>query len=522
MAFEGRIGSPRTKTNFADPLFLVMGASLSAAILWLYWPVLVNLFTFLYSKPDYSHALILPLVSGYIIYLIWPQLRHLPLRPTWFGLALMIIGLALYLVCLLRLGESKFLVHSSFLVLLIGILLLIFGWKFVWRLKFPLFLLALTFPPPSVFSYRLSFHLQIISSRFAGELLQLLGYAVNRQGNVIELAHAQVQVVAACSGLGNLLTLLSLGCIFCYFYQRRAWKVAILLAFLLPTAVMANAFRVTAMAIFPALTAGFWHGFSSWLTFLLSFGFLMLINRILNLFEPPNPQDRAALPSQGTENHPGPEGKPPLTRYLAAALVVVLLGVGVLRHSLVFAAVPLRRSFQQFPLQLGPWQGRHQPIDPEMSKATGSDAHLSMEYQNSEGKQAALWIAYYEKESYDAFRHTPRYCMTGNGWDILKEEIREIAPGCPVVSMVMQSLGDRVLVFYWHLWHGQWVTENDFSEPYLIWDSLYRHRTDGAMIRLITPISGDQQEAAEILTEFARLLLPVLPEFIAYQPPPDR
>jgi EpsI family protein len=365
--------------------------------------------------------------------------------------------------------------------------------------------------------------LQILSSQLAANFLELLGYAVNRQGNVIDLGHAQVQVVAACSGLRYILALFALGCIFCYFYQRRIWKVAILLAALAPTAIVANAVRVTGMGIFPELQTGFWHGFSGWLIFLVSFGLLMLLNRILNLIEAPQPQDLAIFPSPGTENNQVRNLKPPLTRYLIAALVVVFIGIGVIRHSLVLAAIPLRQSFQQFPLHLGPWQGQHVPVDPEMIQATWSDAHLNVEYQTSAGQEVSLWIAYYEKdESSGGFMHKPSGCLKGAGWELLEQGVREISPGYPVDYLVMQSLGDRILVFSWQLWHGQWLTEKKLTKPYLFWDSLARRRNDGAMISLTTPITGDLEKATEVLTEFARLLLPILPKFISYHQPQNR
>ncbi len=42
------------------------------------------------------------------------------------------------------------------------------------------------------------------------------------------------------------------------------------------------------------------------------------------------------------------------------------------------------------------------------------------------------------------------------------------------------------------------------------------------MISLTTPITGDLEKAIEVLTEFARLLLPILPKFISYHQPQNR
>jgi hypothetical protein len=51
---------------------------------------------------------------------------------------------------------------------------------------------------------------------------------------------------------------------------------------------------------------------------------------------------------------------------------------------------------------------------------------------------------------------------------------------------------------------------------YLFWDSLTKHRSDGALVRLITPIMAqDSEEAAERrLREFASLVSTELPRYV--------
>ena len=95
--------------------------------------------------------------------------------------------------------------------------------------------------------------LQLISSSLATALLQMVGIPAFCQGNVIDLGVRQMQVVEACSGLRYILSLFALGVIFCYFFQRRLWKIILLLIALIPAAIVANAFRVMGMGIFPAL-----------------------------------------------------------------------------------------------------------------------------------------------------------------------------------------------------------------------------------------------------------------------------
>ena len=182
--------------------------------------------TKLLENEDFSYGLLLPLVSGYLVYLKWPQIRNLSLQPAWQGFIFLALGMLLYIV-----GEASTDLYSpslSFVVSLSGILILLGGWNLIRLLWFPLFLLVMTIPLPNFLFQKLTFPLQMISSWMATGILQAIGIPAVRQGNVIDLGARQLQVVSACSGLRYILSLLALGMIFCYFYQRRPWKVVTL------------------------------------------------------------------------------------------------------------------------------------------------------------------------------------------------------------------------------------------------------------------------------------------------------
>src|SRR4030042_3142413 len=73
-------------------------AVLALAVLWFYWSVLANLFGDLAENEDYSFGLLLPLVSGYIVYLKLPPIRTYLWRPSWLGLWFIAVGLAFFIV----------------------------------------------------------------------------------------------------------------------------------------------------------------------------------------------------------------------------------------------------------------------------------------------------------------------------------------------------------------------------------------------------------------------------------------
>jgi len=500
------------QNRFFSWLPWIAGVGVAVGLLWLYWPVLSGLIGSLAKSDDNSYGLLLPLVSGYIVYLKWPQARRQSWYPSWAGLAIMAAGLGLFIVG--ELAAELYTTRFSFIVVLAGLTFLLGGRRLVRLLAFPLLLLVMMIPLPELITNKLTLPLQLVSSRLATSILQTLGVPVLRQGNIIDLGVRQLQVVAACSGLRYILALLALGIIYCYFFQRRPWKVGLLLITLIPAAIFANALRVAATALFPALLEGFWHGFSGWLIFVFCLGSLALINWILNRVWPPVSPVKVVI--AGGRESPAPAlVKTPLSPYLLAALGLVLLALPLAYRMSEATWVPLRESFNHFPMQLESWQGRHTFIDPEMVKLTQSHAHLSAEFNNPNQGSVSLWIAYYEtQKKAGGFVHSPKGCLVASGWHIIETKTIEIAPGFSVNYLLVEQMGTNLVVYYWFLQRGRWLTSEYLNKFYMAYDGLLHRRTDGALIRLITPAGKDINLAKERLSSFARLLMPVLPRFI--------
>jgi EpsI family protein len=87
------------------------------------------------------------------------------------------------------------------------------------------------------------------------------------------------------------------------------------------------------------------------------------------------------------------------------------------------------------------------------------------------------------------------------------------------VNRTLIELGDQhQLVYYWFQQRGR-VIDNEFAVKwYLFWDALTRHRTDGAMVRLITPIpsTADEVEADRRLSDVAARIAPSLPRYVPH------
>jgi EpsI family protein len=158
-------------------------------------------------------------------------------------------------------------------------------------------------------------------------------------------------------------------------------------------------------------------------------------------------------------------------------------------------------------------------VDPKIIETLECDAYLSMEYRSPAEEPASIWIAYYENQKVAAGVHSPFACLQGGGWQILQSGITEVAPGLPVKFLLMNYLGNRELVYYWFIQRGRWMTSEYLGKFLMGYDRFIKNRADGTLIRLIMPVGQDVKSAQDRLTSFARLLIPVLPQFLSMEPP---
>ncbi|AEB10023.1 exosortase C-terminal domain/associated protein EpsI [Desulfobacca acetoxidans] len=501
-----------------------MGLALLLALGYYLWPALVPLATRIANDDNYSSGLIIPLVIGYITYRKWPELRQ-PWRPSWWGLAVLTLGFGLFFLGAVL--TIEYISQLSLVVLLAGVLWLLGGWQRVKQLSFPLLLLAMVIPLPQFFISKLTLRMQLASSQLAAEMLRLAGYPVALFGNVIDLGDRQLQVVAACSGLGYLFNALGLGVIFCYFFQRQAWKVVLLLLAMIPFAIVGNATRLACIGIWPIFEKGFWHASFGLSIFILGFDYLRGINWLLNYVSPMSTREEGKgkgekdadliheMPIPNPESTlPGP--RPRFSSYasLAAGLVLVLVISPFAVRGVQVTPVPLKQSFERFPMQLGPWEGRHVHVESSIVAATGADKVLNADFTNPAQGPVSLWIAYYENQRSRASVHSPMTCLIGSGWKTAHTEVFELAPGKPINFLILDQGGNRMAVYYWYFERGRWLASDYGHKLGIGLDRLRLGRADGALVRLTTPVTGDVGQAKARLDSFLHQLRPILPEFI--------
>src|SRR4029077_7431549 len=143
------------------------------------------------------------------------------IKPKNSGLLVMISAVGLLLVG--SLGADLFTARFSLLVLVAGIILFLAGWKLLRAVSFPLGFLLCMIPIPVIIYNRITFPLQLFSSRLATSWLESIQVPVLRDGNILVMSNFSLEVVEACSGIRSLVTLISLAVAYGYLVEGRRW-----------------------------------------------------------------------------------------------------------------------------------------------------------------------------------------------------------------------------------------------------------------------------------------------------------
>lgn len=258
-----------------------------AAILAVYATTGVGLIGNWGDDPNYSHGFLMPFA---ILFFLWYKrdlFRRLPRRPSRVGLALIIYSQAQFLVGYL--GAEFFLQRTSFLFLMAGIIVFLWGWAHLRATGFEFALALLAIPLPEIIFNQIAFPLQLIASQWAAAILQFTGIPVFRAGNVLQLPYRALDVAEACSGIRSLFSLIALALIVAYFLPLGRWMKTIFVLSSVPIALIANAIRIAATGLLgqyvgQEFATGFFHEFSGWVIFLVAFALLLAESALMQRF----------------------------------------------------------------------------------------------------------------------------------------------------------------------------------------------------------------------------------------------
>ncbi|HEX4674101.1 MAG TPA: VPLPA-CTERM-specific exosortase XrtD [Steroidobacteraceae bacterium] len=494
--------------------------------------VLGGLYNIWNLKPEYSHGIIIPLLSAFLIWRQRDQLRGLPLTGSWTGLALIAAGLALRFI-----GERTTLEtieHYAFLVVLYGLVLALTGPAIFRRLWMPLLILVFAVPLPNFFNNTLSLQLQFLSSVLGVWVIRAAGISVLLEGNIIDLGNYQLEVAEACSGLRYLFPLMTLAFIVSYMFRGPVWKRTVIFLSSIPITVLMNSLRIGFIGITverwgTGMAEGALHDFEGWLVFMFSTGALVLTAIGLSRVGPSrvrwrdafSMEPRAAMAQTGAMTAPALLTQPIPRSFLAAAVLVLLGAVLGETMPTPHMTLPARTSFYDFPSEIGAWSGRKEALESKYLDILRLDDYVIEDFRLADGPPVNFYAAYYQTQDYSRGIHSPHDCIPGGGWEITKLEQRTFPATATTAPFqfnraIIQLGATRQIVYYWFEEHGRHVTNEYLARWYLFWDAFTRHRTDGALVRFIVALPAGASEVAadEQIMSLAARVEPTLSRYV--------
>jgi exosortase len=235
----------------------------------------------------YSHGFLIPLVSGYFI---WLAVRkngsaYAAARTggSWWGLGMILVALTIHILSLL--AEVYFVSGYSLFLLVFGVTIFLYGWDFTKKILFPLGFLVFMFPLPLVAINAVSFPLKTIATKAAIVTMKYIVHLpVRHEGFEIIFPKSSLVVDNPCSGLRSLISMLAMGSIFAYLLKEKFYKRISLVLLALPIALVANTLRIillsTAVFVYgSAILNTFFHGLTGYIVFLLEFWLLWFVWR---------------------------------------------------------------------------------------------------------------------------------------------------------------------------------------------------------------------------------------------------
>ncbi|MEM6587039.1 MAG: VPLPA-CTERM-specific exosortase XrtD [Pseudomonadota bacterium] len=459
-----------------------------------------------WMTPEYSHGPLIPLIS---LYFFLRGLRDKPAlpHPSDRRPGLLVLGSGLLVAALGNMAGIPDIVTYGLILWVSGVVLTCMGWKNGRRHQLAVFHLVFMLPLPQFLYWKLTILLQGLSSELGTWFIRLADIPVFLDGNVIDLGPYKLLVAEACSGLRYLFSILSFSYLMAILYRGPAWHKALLFAMAAPLCVVMNALRIGVIGALVnshgiGAAEGFLHLFEGWVMFAACIGVLMLMAAALQRFAPERRRflqvldlDFAGLGQQA--------GRVMQMRASPSLMLAAIFGMAV---SMAFILAPRpaqdappRAVFSIFPSTLGAWSGTQFALEPATAQVLGATDYINSVYRHqATGEEVEFFSAWYASQTAGQGIHSPEVCLPGAGWEVFALTPMDVHfPGTVYGTFtlnraIIENGLDRQLVYFWFEQRGRRVTHDFAAKMTVLRDGVTTGRTDGALVRFLTPIGAGE------------------------------
>ena len=198
----------------------------------------------------------------------------------------------------------------------------------------------------------------------------------------------------------------------------------------------------------------------------------------------------------------------------AAIVVALLLGTAFFATHVTGTENHVdREPLAALPHVIDNWRGREAtPLADDVVALLGVDDYIHRVYVSDAGVPVGLYAGYYGSQRQGDTIHSPQNCLPGAGWrPVSSTTIHLNSDGrrVPVNQYIIQKGIDQQVVLYWYQGRGRVVANEYANKALLMWDAATLQRTNGGLVRVMSPIVPGRDAAADVAA-FATALLPRL------------
>lgn len=234
--------------KFNYSLITLVGV-VAALIFIIYYRSITWVFIECYKRGEYSHGLLVPFISVFLIARLWQSLSFAAetIDKIRWPILLITVAILVQLICLR--AEIYFISAWSCILLIFSLVWYFLGKENMRKLAFPIFFLLVMVPLPALFIDTATFPLKLLAAEIACRISRILGIVVIRDGVTLFLSEGSLLVGNPCSGIRSLLALSTCAILFSYVMPGHLAKRIILVFMSIPIAMFTNITRVTVLCI---------------------------------------------------------------------------------------------------------------------------------------------------------------------------------------------------------------------------------------------------------------------------------
>jgi exosortase B len=264
------------------------GPLLFLAILIAYVPTFVHLVQGPWQTEQEGHG---PLIIAASLWLLWSSRKKLAKAEVApapaVGWAVLLLGLAMLFMA--RTQDVMSVEVLSEIPVIAGCVVMLFGWKVLRILAFPIGFLFFTVPAPGWMVDGATVPLKVFISDWVTRALYAAGYPIAQNGVVIMIGPYQLLMQDACAGMNSIFALSAIGMFYVYAFRWTSKVRSIaLLAAVVPITIMANFLRVLALVLIAhyggiELVDGLFHDLTGIALFVFALALLFIFDGLLGL-----------------------------------------------------------------------------------------------------------------------------------------------------------------------------------------------------------------------------------------------